>query len=72
MGTIHQTDHQLMVGNGEIKISLGMTGETKLTVQPLHPCSAPIPAEFVGVFIASGHRPPPLQFATPQDLQGCV
>ena len=36
MGTIHQPDHQLMGGDGEIKISLGMTGKTKLTLQPLH------------------------------------
>ena len=71
MGTIHQPDHQLMGGDGEIKISLGMTGKTKLTVQPLHRCSDPIPAEFVGVSNAYGHRTPPLQCATPQDLQGC-
>ena len=71
MGTIHQPNHQLMGGDGEIKISLGMTGKTKLTVQPLHRCSDSIPAEFVGVSIASGHRTPPLQCATPQDLQRC-
>ena len=60
-----------MGGAGEIKISFGMSGKTKLKVQPLHRCSDPIPAEFVGVSIASGHRTPPLQCSTPQDLQGC-
>ena len=60
-----------MGGDGEIKISLGMTGKTKLTVQPLHRCSDPIPAEFVGVSTASGHRTQPLQCATAQDLQVC-
>ena len=70
MGTIHQPDYQLMGGDGEIKISLGMTEKTKLTVQPLHRCSDPIPAEFVGVSMASGHRTPHLQCAMPQDLQG--
>ena len=71
MGTIHQPDHQLMGGDGEIKISLWLTGRKKLTVQPLHRCSDPIPAEFVGVSIASGDRTPPLQCAMPKDLQGC-
>ena len=71
MGAVHQPNHQLMGGDGEIKISLGMTGKTKLTLPPLHRCSDPIPAEFVGVSLASGHRTPPLQCATPQDLQGC-
>ena len=71
MGTIQDPGHQLMSGDGEINIPLGMTGKTNLTVQPLHRCSDPIPAEFVGVSLASGHRTPPLQCATPQDLQGC-
>ena len=60
-----------MGGDGEIKISLGMTGKTKLAVQPLHRCSNPIPAEFVRMYIATGHRTPPQQCATPQDLQRC-
>ena len=68
MRTIHQPDHQLMGGDGEIKIYLGMTGKTKLTVQRLHQCSDRIPVEFIGVSIASAHRTPPLQGATPQDL----
>ena len=71
MGTIHEPGHQLMSGDGEINIPLGMTGKTKLAVQPLHRCSHPIPAEFVRMSIASGHRTPPLQCAPPQDLQGC-
>ena len=71
MGTIHEPGHQLMGGDGEINIPLGMTGKTKLAVQPLHRCSNPIPAEFVRMSIASGHRTPPLQCATTQDLQRC-
>lgn len=60
-----------MSGDGEINIPLWMTGKTKLAVQPLHRCSNPIPKEFVRMSIASGHRTPPLQCATPQDLQRC-
>ena len=59
-----------MSADGEINISLGMTRKTKLAVQPLHRRSNPIPAELIRMAIASGHRTPPLQFATAQDLQG--
>ena len=60
-----------MGGDGEINIALGMTGETKPTVQPLHWRSNPIPAELIWVAVASGHWTPTLQFAAAQDLQGC-
>ena len=71
MGTIHEPGHQLMGGDGEINIPLGMPGKTKLAVQPLHRCSNPIPAELIEVSVAACHRTPPLQCATAQDLQRC-
>ena len=71
MGTIHQPDHQLMGGDGEIKISLGMTGKTKLAVQPLHWRSDPVPAEFKWVSINPGNWTPPLQLPAAQDPQCC-
>ena len=45
MGTFHQPGHQLMGGDDELNIPLGMTGETKLAVQPLNRRSDPMPAE---------------------------
>ena len=71
MGTIHEPGHQLMGGHGEINIHLGMNGETRLAVPPLHGGSNPVPAERIGVSIASGYRTAPLQFTTAQNLQGC-
>ena len=55
----------------EINVSLGMTREPELTVQALQGRSNTIPAEVIGISIASGNRTPTLQFTTPQDLQGC-
>ncbi|MCB4407737.1 hypothetical protein [Synechococcus sp. MU1642] len=61
MGTIHQPGHQLMDGDDEINIPLGMTVKTKLAVQPLHRRSDPMPAEFKWASINSGNWTPPLQ-----------
>ena len=71
MGTIHQPGHQLMVSDDEINIPLGMTGKTKLAVQPLHKRSDPMPAEFKWVSINSGNWTPPPQLPAAEDLQGC-
>ena len=60
-----------MAGHGEINIPLGMAGKTKLAVQPLHWGSNPVPAERIGVSVASSYRTKPLQFTTGQNLQGC-
>ena len=69
MGTIHQLGHQLMGGNDEINIPLGMTEKTKLAVQPLHWRSDPVPAEFKWVSINSGNWMPSLQLPAAGDLQ---
>lgn len=71
MGTIHQPGHQLMGGEDEIKIPLGMTGKTKLVVQPLQRRSDPMPAEFKWVFINFGNWTPHLQLPAAEDLPGC-
>ena len=71
MGTIHQPGHQLIGGDDEINIPLGMTGKTKLAVQPLHRRSEPIPAGSKWVSINSGNWTPPLQLPAAEDLQGC-
>ena len=71
MGTIHSPGHQLMGGEDEINIPFGMTGKTKLAVQPLHRRSDPIPVEFKWVSINSGNWTPPLQLPAAEDLQGC-
>ena len=55
----------------EINVSLGMTREPELAIQALQGRSDPVPAELIGIPIASGNRTPTLQCATPQDLQGC-
>jgi len=57
--------------HNEINVSLGMTREPELTVQALQGRSNPVPAEHIGISIASGNRTQTLQFTTPQDLQGC-
>ena len=71
MGTIHQPGHQLICDDDEINIPHGMTGKTKLAVQPLHWRSDAVPAEFKWVSINSGNWTPPLQLPAAQDLQGC-
>ena len=63
--------HQLIGGDDEINIPLGMTGETKLAVQPPHRRSDPMPAEFKWVSINSGNWTPPFQLPAAHDLQGC-
>ncbi len=57
--------------HNEINVSLGMTREPELAVQALQWRSNPVPAELIGISIASGNRTPTLQFTTPQDLKGC-
>ena len=63
--------HQLIGGDDEINIPLGITGETKLAVQPLHRRSDPMPAEFKWVSINSCNWTSPLQLPAAEDLQGC-
>ena len=55
----------------EIDVSLGMTREPELTVQALQGRSNTVPAEFIGISIASGNRTPTLQLPATQNLQGC-